>query len=144
MLPAKQKIIDLALKKKNLNKSERNSLLRSIHRFCDFGNEAETYLKNLKVPTSIILSYALFLNKLGVPVLLCRESERYNFMLYLSLQQTWNHGLGQIIQETAFIPVGKSEKPKNYTLTEPGLTRIIQQYGVPDNIIEDFIKGIEN
>ena len=142
MQDKKAKLLKLVETKSGLNHSERNSLLRSIHMCYNYGDDAESYLKTIKVPTSIIISYVHYLRSLGIPAFTCRESDRYNFMLYLSLQQTWNLGLGNIIQNTEFIPVGLSEKPKNHN---PKLLDIITKLtilGIPESISQSFLSTI--
>ena len=143
MLLVKKKYLDMAMNKKNLNKSERNSLLRSISICKDFGDDAQKYLETLKIPNSIIYNYAEFLKTIGVPVFTCRESERYNFMLYISLQQTWKSGLGDIIKHTKFIPLGKSDKPKNMHLTNDQIMKKLKDEDVPQKVIEEFMESVD-
>ena len=138
----KQKLLDLASKKKNLGKAEYCSLLRTINECKDFGNDAESYLHKLNVPNSILVRYAKFLKKLGIPVFLSRESERYSFILNLTFQQTWNEGLGKMIKGTSFIPFGRSEKPRNNCVIKEQVIARLSKYQIPLHIITQTLEEV--
>ena len=86
---------------KRLNKAEMNSLIYSIRQCVNFGHEAKDYLNSRQLKSSIVYNYLLILKGLGLPVVTFRETERYRFMLWLSLQQTWDK-IGIIFLRTNF------------------------------------------
>ena len=99
----KQHYKSLANKKKNLKQAELSSLLASIDKCTDFGDDAELFITGTKVCPSLYYQYSLALKKIGIDVISFRESTRYTFMLLLSLQQTWKKGLGDILTRTKFV-----------------------------------------
>ena len=103
--------------KKNLNKSEMNSLLASIQQCSSFDNDADTFLNSQKIQKSIVFQYAKVLKEIGFKVKLFRETERYRFMLSLSLQQTWNE-IGPIFKNTNFFDLKGQKKQATYVQTD--------------------------
>ena len=98
----KQEIVNKALKK-NLKGAEKASLLSSINQCTEWGDDAEKYIRTTSACPSLYWQYAVALNRIGIKLKRFRESTRYQFMLLLSLQQTWNKGLGDIITRTVFV-----------------------------------------
>lgn len=94
--------IKIAAKKK-LNRAERRSLFSSISACKNFGTDADEYLASADVYDSIVYAYCRVLRRIGVPFTSFRETERYKFMLSLSMQQTWSEGLGVALKNTTFV-----------------------------------------
>ena len=116
----KQEYIELFSGKK-LCKAEMQSIIKNISSFNDFGNDAETYISSISPCPSLIYQFAIALDKLGmISFFRVRESARYTNMLYLTLQQKWNHGLGDIIKCTSFIDCHKIKNDKKvYNIVNP-------------------------
>ena len=108
----KQALIYKAMRK-NLKLAEKSSLISSINKCTEWGDDAEKYIISTKICPSLFYQYALALRNIGVPVRHFRESLRYRFMLFLSLQQTWKGNLGEIMKNTKFIDCHKIEVKEN-------------------------------
>ena len=89
-------------KSKGLSVADRTSLMESINECGDFGKEADDYLNSQRVVASVVFELMKVLKSIGIPVKIFRETDRYRFMLYLSIQQTWHQGLGNILTNTRF------------------------------------------
>ncbi|EAX99957.1 hypothetical protein TVAG_267260 [Trichomonas vaginalis G3] len=109
--------IKLAAKKK-LNRAERRSLISSISACKNFGTNADEFLSKADVYDSIIYTYCRALRRIGIPFTSFRETERYKFMLSLSIQQTWDDGLGSVLSNTLFLnckdyPISNFKEPSD-------------------------------
>lgn len=93
------------VQKKKLNRAEKRSLLSSIQSCDNFGTNAHEFIISCDIYDSIIFSYCRALRYFDVPFISFRETERYKFMLELSIQQTWSKGLGDILSRTKFFNV---------------------------------------
>ena len=100
--------LHLAMQKR-LNKSEMNSLISSIKQCTNFNQDAKIFIEANKLQKSVVYQYAKVLKNLGYPVKIFRETERYRFMLALSLQQTWDD-IGPIFKKTKFIDLKGHKK----------------------------------
>ena len=100
--------LNLAMQKR-LNKSEMNSLVSSIKQCKYFSKDAEIFLEANKLQKSVVYQFAKVLKDIGYNIVIFRETERYRFMLALSLQQTWSE-IGPIFQKTRFIDLKGHKK----------------------------------
>lgn len=107
------------VQKKKLNRAEKRSLLSSIAACHNFGVEAHNYVRDSDVYDSIVFSYCRTLRYFGIPFISFRETERYKFMLELSIQQTWSLGIGEALTNTKFfnasrLPTYQPEVKEDY------------------------------
>ena len=125
----------LFVDRKMLNTADKNSLKESIKECKEFGPEAEIYLNSQKVVSSVIFEFLKLLSTQNYPIMIFRETDRYKFMLYLSIQQTWNRGLGDILMGTTFVCI-TTPYPKGRIAHEDAYGEACKQFREGINVEE--------
>lgn len=113
------KKFETIVNEKKLNATEKRSLMASIQACTDFGDDASNYIKKFKIYDSVLFTYCRVLRYMGIPFISFRETDRYKFMLELSIQQTWKKGLGNILLATKFYNTSNAEIFKGRINNDP-------------------------
>lgn len=133
----------LKKKLKTLGPVDARSLQKILNTFTDFGDDFRQYRKTqlTGIPNTVIVSICRILNTFGYNICISRETERYNDIADLCIQQHWKSCLAHIFPNISFHKPQTVTKNKKY---EFETLRALYTSAVQNYVNGSDFKMIEN
>ncbi|EAY02797.1 hypothetical protein TVAG_008050 [Trichomonas vaginalis G3] len=135
----------LKLKMNSLGPVDARSLQKILNTFTNFGDDFRRYRKNQLsgVPNTVIVAICKVLNSVGYKICVSRETERYNDIADLCIQQHWNNCLSEIFPHIHYVKPNTIILNRKYEFDplRTLYTSAMQNYigGTPFKSIEEMI-----